>query len=89
MIAHSDDQGAQLGGELGANIFTECCDIEGDEDEECENRNELWFPSDRTCDFLGIAFCKFDVSGPLHVAQCPTRVDANRTELLYHILSIH
>jgi len=58
MIAHSNDLGASKSGELGFNMFTECCNLrmeDGEEEEDCQNWNELHFPSQK-CDFLGIAF---------------------------------
>lgn len=57
MIAHSNDQGANFGGERGGNMLTECCDFIGGEEENCEAWDRLVFP-ERKCDFLGIAFCK-------------------------------
>ncbi len=56
MIAYSNDVGAGMGGENGENLFVECCDLDGD-DEDCEETvgHPLIFPT-RTCDFLGIAF---------------------------------
>jgi len=57
MIAHSDDFGADAGGESGGNMLTECCQLQGDE-EDCETWDRLEFPT-RTCDFLGIAFGEF------------------------------
>ena len=57
MIASSGDNGANAGGELGGNMFTECCNyVNGQED--CQNWNRLHFPT-QTCDFLGIAFGTF------------------------------
>ena len=58
MIAHSDDEGAQLGGELGANMLTECCDYFPDGSEDCVEWSDMRFPT-QSCAFLGIAFCKF------------------------------
>ena len=57
MIAHSNDPGADQGGESEGNMLTECCDFLGDEEEDCRNWDRLHFPS-RKCDFLGIAFGK-------------------------------
>jgi len=54
MIAHSDDAGANQGGESGANMMTECCDMGPNGEEQCESWGELRFPT-RTCSFLGIA----------------------------------
>merc|ERR1711970_942108 len=54
MIAHSNDPGAQQGGESGANMLTECCDFTANGDEDCVSWDRLEFPT-RTCDFLGIA----------------------------------
>ena len=58
MIAHSNDPGANQGGETGANMLTECCDLLGDEEEDCVSWDRLHFPT-RTCDFLGIAMGMF------------------------------
>jgi len=56
MIAANTDPGADLGGELGANMFTECCDFSADGEEECEfYTKQLFFPK-RSCQFLGIGF---------------------------------
>ena len=61
MIAASTDNRANLGGESGGNMLTECCnmiDNGGPEPEEnCETWDRLHFPT-RTCDFLGVAFGK-------------------------------
>ena len=57
MIAHSNDPGAQQGGESGANMLTECCDFTANGDEDCVSWDRLEFPT-RTCDFLGIAMGK-------------------------------
>ena len=65
MIAHSNDPGANQGGENGFNLFTECCDLRNGDDE-CEFRNELWFPNKRCSFHLGIGFCKLIV---IHYAQ--------------------
>jgi hypothetical protein len=54
MIAHSNDDGANLAGETGRNMLTECCNIIGDEEEDCQTWDKLHFPT-QTCDFLGIA----------------------------------
>lgn len=58
MIAYSNQQGAQVGGETGGNLLVECCNyINGGEEENCSTTvgNPLIFPTN-TCDFLGIAF---------------------------------
>jgi len=54
MIAGNTDNGANQGGEVGENMFTECCNL-NDGDEDCEEWGQLKFPR-RNCDFLGIAF---------------------------------
>jgi len=54
MIAHSNDFGADQGGESEGNMLTECCNFRGD-GEVCESWDRLEFPT-RKCDFLGIAF---------------------------------
>lgn len=54
MIAHSNDPGADAGGESGGNMLTECCDVGPNGEEDCETWGELHFPT-RTCGFLGIA----------------------------------
>jgi len=52
MIAGSDDNGANV----GDNMFTECCDLNSDgEEESCQEWDRLFFP-ERSCGFLGIAF---------------------------------
>lgn len=61
MIAHSNDVGATQGGESGANMMTECCDMGPNGEEQCESWGELRFPT-RTCSFLGIAMCKLQHS---------------------------
>lgn len=55
MIAHSNDAGAALGEIDDGNIMTECCDLIGDDEEDCQEWNKLHFPT-QSCDFLGIAF---------------------------------
>lgn len=57
MIAYSDQQGAGSGGETGANLFTECCNIVNGE-EDCTNFDgQVQFPKQK-CDFVGMAFGK-------------------------------
>lgn len=53
MIAANTDPGANLGGENGSNMFTECCNMVDDE-EDCRSWNTLKFPN-QPCDFVGIA----------------------------------
>jgi len=60
MIAYSNQEGAEAGGETGGNLLVECCNYisSGEEEEEdCATTvgNPLIFPK-TTCDFLGIAF---------------------------------
>ena len=55
MIAASNDPGANQDGETGENMFTECCQLLGDDEEDCETWSRLEFPS-RNCDFLGMGF---------------------------------
>jgi hypothetical protein len=58
MIAHSNDAGANVGGESGGNMLTECCQFDDNGEEgECETWDRLHFPT-RTCGFLGIAMGK-------------------------------
>ena len=58
MIAHSDQNGADLGGETGGNLLVECCNlVDGEEECTTTNGNPLTFPT-TTCDFLGLAFGK-------------------------------
>mmetsp|Transcript_42662 Transcript_42662/g.83878 ORF Transcript_42662/g.83878 Transcript_42662/m.83878 type:complete len:426 (-) Transcript_42662:100-1377(-) len=54
MISANTDPGANKGGEMGANMFTECCNLPNGE-EDCESWNQLFFPR-KSCAFLGIAF---------------------------------
>ena len=59
MIAASNDDGAcgYGSGDCGDNfvaMFTECCDMSGDNESCSEWEGELFFPK-RNCDFLGIA----------------------------------
>ena len=55
MIAYSNQQGANQGGETGGNLFIECCNVSG-EDEQCTSTvGKLEFPK-KNCDFLGMAF---------------------------------
>jgi len=55
MIAYSNQQGANVGGETGGNMFVECCNFVNDE-ESCTNTvGTLEFPT-QACDFLGLAF---------------------------------
>jgi len=55
MIAHSDDAGANQGGETDGNMLTECCEKTADgQDETCETWDKLHFPT-RSCGWLGIA----------------------------------
>ena len=57
MIAYSNQQNANLGGETGGNLLVECCGLDDEGEEDCETTvgNPLIFPT-RTCGFLGIAF---------------------------------
>ena len=59
MIAHSNDEGANAGGESGGNMLTECCNLidngTDEPEEDCQAWDFLNFPTQR-CDFLGIAF---------------------------------
>ena len=59
MIAYSNQQGANMGGETGGNMFVECCNmINNGEDESCtETVGDLVFPT-QSCDFVGLAFGK-------------------------------
>ncbi len=58
MIAYSNQDGADGGGENGENLFVECCNMRNG-NESCENfvGHPLRFPK-RNCDFVGIAFGK-------------------------------
>jgi len=54
MIAGTTDAGSGSGGEMGSNMFTECCDfVNGDE--QCQSWERLYFPTQK-CDSVGIAF---------------------------------
>ena len=56
MIAYSNQQNANTGGETGANMFVECCNILGEEEEECTTTaGGIIFPT-QACDFVGFAF---------------------------------
>lgn len=56
MIAYSNQQGATQGGETGGNLFMECCNVRGEDDETCTSTvGSIEFPK-RNCDFLGLAF---------------------------------
>ena len=57
MIAYSNQQGANMGGETGGNMFVECCNMgQSEDDETCtETIGDLVFPTQR-CDFVGLAF---------------------------------
>ena len=61
MIAASNDPGANQDGETGENMFTECCQLLGDDEEDCETWSRLEFPS-RNCDFLGMERTDFGVA---------------------------
>jgi len=43
MIAANTDKGANRGGEVGSNLFTECCNLP-DGDEDCQEWGGLYFP---------------------------------------------
>ena len=61
MIAYSDQDGADVGGENGGNLFTECCDIDAQGEESCTiTESGVNFPK-KNCDFLGMAFGMFMV----------------------------
>jgi len=49
MIAHSNDIGAD------GHMLSECCNFLGNEEESCTEWDRLYFPTNQTCDFLGIA----------------------------------
>ena len=60
MIAYSNQEGADSGGETGGNLLVECCDFVGngeEKEEDCTTTvgNPLIFPT-KKCDFLGLAF---------------------------------
>jgi len=56
MIAYSNQQGSNAGGETGGNMFVECCNVGPNEEESCtETVGALEFPTQR-CDFVGLAF---------------------------------
>jgi len=60
MIAYSNEEGADSGGETGGNLLVECCDFVGngeEKEEDCTTTvgNPLIFPT-KKCDFLGLAF---------------------------------
>jgi len=55
MIAYSDQQGANKGGETGGNLFIECCNISNGEESCTSTTGGVVFPK-KKCDFLGIAF---------------------------------
>jgi hypothetical protein len=59
MIAYSNQQNANEGGETGNNIFVECCNLlNNGEDEECTTTSgSVVFPN-QACDFVGFAFGK-------------------------------
>mmetsp|Transcript_18726 Transcript_18726/g.28079 ORF Transcript_18726/g.28079 Transcript_18726/m.28079 type:complete len:124 (+) Transcript_18726:111-482(+) len=58
MIAYSNQQGSNAGGETGGNMFVECCNVGPNEEESCtETVGALEFPTQR-CDFVGLAFGK-------------------------------
>ena len=44
LIASSLDPGASQGGEVGDNLFTECCDYDSNGEEVCESWSGLNFP---------------------------------------------
>jgi len=56
MIAYSNQEGADQGGETENNLFVECCDFTGDGEEDCSSTsgNPLIFPT-RACDVVGVA----------------------------------
>lgn len=56
MIAFSDQDGADSGGETGGNLLVECCNFTKGGDERCKTTtgNPLIFPTTK-CDFLGVA----------------------------------
>jgi len=55
MIAYSNDEGADAGGEVGENLFVECCNFIGNDNEECTSSSgTIEFPR-KNCSFLGIA----------------------------------
>jgi len=57
MIAYSNDENADSGGETGGNLLVECCDFKKDGREDCSTTggNPLIFPT-KTCDSLNLAF---------------------------------
>ena len=56
MIAYSNQQNANSGGETGGNMFTECCNMISEEEEQCtETIGAIEFPT-QACDFVGLAF---------------------------------
>ena len=73
MIAYSDQENAQIGGETGGNLFVECCNFVNDEEECTSTVGSVIFPTQK-CDFVGFAFgmlkCLFsffvDKNNPLY-----------------------
>lgn len=56
MIAYSNQDGADEGGETGGNMFVECCNYDAQGNEDCtETVGELVFPR-KNCSFVGLAF---------------------------------
>jgi hypothetical protein len=60
MIAYSNQDNAEGGGETGNNLFVECCNVTNNEEEDCTATEgyPLIFPTQK-CDFVGIGFGKF------------------------------
>ncbi len=58
MIAYSNQDGAAAGGELGGNLLVECCDMNNGVESCTETTGTTLNWPTRTCDFVGIAFCK-------------------------------
>ena len=55
MIAYSNQQNANIGGETGGNMFVECCNMVNGGEECTETIGDIEFPT-KACDFVGLAF---------------------------------
>ena len=55
MIAYSNQQNANAGGETGGNMFVECCNMVNGEEQCTETVGAIEFPTQK-CDFVGFAF---------------------------------
>jgi hypothetical protein len=88
MIAYSNQDNAEGGGETGSNLFVECCNfINGDEEEDCTTTEgyPLIFPKQK-CDVVGIGFGKFSFWDASEYLHCHSNSHLNNIYYIFLVL---